>query len=106
MAFTKSPPCSTELDLKEIIETCYSTYFMFNKPVVSVIKSVMHFMEGVLLPTKFRSCRKETKVTTATSRNYIILYVVNNIHSVWGCHTRLRRQSQYCRILGDPNQLY
>lgn len=45
---------------------------------------------------------KETKVTTATCMNYVIISVLHNVHR--GAHTKLCHQSQYRRILENPNQ--
>lgn len=40
----------------------------------------------------------------STGRNYAILFLVYDVHR--HVHTRLRRQSQYQRILGNHNQAY
>lgn len=85
--FPKSPSCNRGLDFEVDDRGILfnQIFYIFNKLIVRVINTIMHFNKRILSPGWFR---KETKVTIATDRNNLIMYVV------------FRRQ--YCKILKNP----
>lgn len=64
-----------------IIETFNSPFFIFDKPVVGVLKWFVHFTDGVLNLNLIPNAKKKI-INTAADKNYVILSAVHNIDMV------------------------